>query len=409
RTTTVTNFLLANIIVVAILLLVYQYSLTYVLKLFGWSEIFFINEVGLPFNSGTIIMGLLFVAVFYYLLRYTQRHGFHRANLIVLCAMFLILGFSSWLMLPIRANAKTVVNENNPEDARALLAYYNREQYPGVDSPIYGAFYSDLFAPAGEDRDDEPKYEKDEATGKYIIVNHYEGAIPGPNEKHVGFLPRMWSDQHAENYMRYFGTLDFKIKNEYLSSNELREAVSNFRSANASGELDAAQYIRFLREFSEYIDVEPPTLGQNLRYMFDFQFGYMYMRYFMWNFVGKQNDVQGRYDENGHWLSGIPFVDSIRLGSQENLPTDWKENKGRNTYFFLPLLLGIIGIVFQVSRNPKQFWVLLVFFLFTGLAIQFYTNPYIFQPRERDYSLVGSFYVFCIWIGIGVLGLYEEF
>src|SRR5690606_10183550 len=204
RTTTVTNFLLANIIVVATLLLVYQYSLTYVLSLFGWSEIFFINEVGLPFNSGTIIMGLLFVAVFYYLLRYTQRHRFHRANSIVLCAMFLILGFSSWLMLPIRANAKTVVNENNPEDARALLAYYNREQYPGVDSPIYGAYYSDLFAPPGEDRDDSPKYEKDEATGKYIIVNHYENALPGPNEKHVGPLPRMWGDQHAENYMRYF-------------------------------------------------------------------------------------------------------------------------------------------------------------------------------------------------------------
>src|SRR5690606_28860048 len=113
-------------------------------------------------------------------------------------------------------------------------------------------------------------------------------------------------------------------------------------------------------------------------------------------------------DENGDWLSGIPFVDSLRLGSQDNLPTDWKENKGRNTYFFLPLLLGILGIVFQVSKNPKQFWVFFVFFMFTGLAIQFYTNPSIFQPRERDYSLVGSFYVFCIWIGIGVLALYEE-
>ncbi len=409
RTTTVKNFLLANIIVVAILLLVYQYSLTYVLKLFGWSEVFFINEMGLPFNSGTIIMGLLFVAAFYYGLLYTKRHGYYRANLIVLCAMFLILGFSSWLMLPIRANAKTVVNENNPEDARALLAYYNREQYPGVDSPVYGAYYSDLFAPPGEDRDDSPKYEKDEVTGRYIIVNHYENALPGPNEKHVGLLPRMWSDQHAENYMRYFGVLDFKIKNEYIANNDLRDAVSNFRAAHANGELDTTQYIRFLREFSDYIDVEPPTLGQNLRYMFEFQFGYMYMRYFMWNFVGKQNDVQGRYDENGDWLSGISFVDSLRLGSQDNLPTDWKENKGRNTYFFLPLLLGILGIVFQVSKNPKQFWVLFVFFMFTGLAIQFYTNPSIFQPRERDYSLVGSFYVFCIWIGIGVLALYEEF
>jgi hypothetical protein len=409
KTTTVKYFLLANIIVVAILILVYKFSLTYVLELFGWSEVFFINEIGLPFNSGSIIMGLVFIAAFYFGLRYTRKHNFYSGHLIIMCLMFLFLGFSSWLMLPIRANAKTVVNENNPADARALLAYYNREQYPGVDSPVYGAYYSDTFAPSGEDRDDSPKYEKDLELGKYVIVNKYKDAVPGPNEKHVGLLPRMWSDQHAENYMRYFGVLNFRIKSEYISNNDLREAVNQFKTAYAQGELDSEQYIRFLREFGEYIEVEPPTLGQNLRYMFEFQFGYMYMRYFMWNFVGKQNDVQGRYDENGDWLSGIGFVDSLRLGSQENLPSDWTDNKGRNTYFFLPLLLGILGIVFQISRNPKQFWVLFIFFMFTGLAIQFYTNPYIFQPRERDYSLVGSFYVFCIWIGIGVFGLYEEF
>ena len=409
KTTTVKYFLLANIIVVAVLILVYKFSLTYVLELFGWSEVFFINEIGLPFNSGSIIMGLLFVAAFYFGLRYTRKHQFYRGNLVIMCLMFLILGFSSWLMLPIRANAKTVVNENNPADARSLLAYYNREQYPGVDSPVYGAYYSDAFAPSGEDRDDSPKYEKDLELGKYVIVNKYKDAVPGPNEKHVGPLPRMWSDQHAENYMRYFGVLNFKIKSEYISNNDLREAVNQFKAAYDQGELDAEQYIRFLREFGEYIEVEPPTLGQNLRYMFEFQFGYMYMRYFMWNFVGKQNDVQGRYDDNGDWLSGIGFVDSLRLGSQDNLPSDWLDNKGRNTYFFLPLLLGILGIVFQISRNPKQFWVLFIFFMFTGLAIQFYTNPYIFQPRERDYSLVGSFYVFCIWIGIGVFGLFEEF
>ena len=143
--------------------------------------------------------------------------------------------------------------------------------------------------------------------------------------------------------------------------------------------------------------------------MFQFQFGYMYWRYFMWNFVGKKDDIQGRYNGNGEWISGINFIDSLRLGSQENLPADVMDNKGRNTYFFLPLLLGVIGLVFQISRNPKHFWVLFVFFMFTGLAIQFYTNPYIFQPRERDYSLVGSFYIFAIWIGMGVYGLFEEF
>ncbi|MEO0573536.1 MAG: DUF2723 domain-containing protein [Bacteroidota bacterium] len=406
--TTVKNFLVANIIVVGILMLVYQFSLTYVLQLFGWSEVFFINEVGLPFNSGTIIMGLLFVAVFYFALRYTRKNGFETGNLIILCFMFLILGFSSWLLLPIRANAKTVVNENNPEDARSLLAYYNREQYPGVESPFYGAYYSDSFAPPGEDMDDKPKYEKDVELGKYVIVNNYKGALQGPNKKHIGLLPRLWSDQHAENYMRYFGRLDFRIKPEYISNNELRDAVNQFKQLDAQGEIDTEQYIQFLRSFSDYIDVQPPTLGDNIGYLFEFQWSYMYMRYFMWNFVGRQNDVQGRYDENGHWLSGINFLDSLRLGSQDNLPSDVLNNKARNTYFFLPLLLGIIGLVFQISRNPKQFWALFVFFMFTGFAIQFYTNPYIFQPRERDYSLVGSFFIFCIWIGFGVYGLFEE-
>ncbi|MGD1944890.1 MAG: DUF2723 domain-containing protein [Croceivirga sp.] len=408
KTTTVKNFLLANIIVVGILMLVYKFSLTYVLMLFGWSEVFFINEVGLPFNSGTIIMGLIFVGVFFFILRYTRNNGFEIGNLITLCLMFLILGFSSWLMLPIRANAKTVVNENNPEDARSLLAYYNREQYPGVESPFYGSYYSDTFAPAGEDKDDRPKYEKDEKLGKYIIVNNYKNALQGPNEKHIGWLPRLWSDQHAENYMRYFGRLDFRIKPEYISNNELRDAVNQFKQLDAQGEIDTEQYIQFLRSFSDYVDVQPPSLGDNITYLFEFQWSYMYMRYFMWNFVGRQNDVQGRYDDNGHWLSGIKFLDGLRLGSQDNLPSDVLENKARNTYFFLPLLLGIIGIVFQISRNPKQFWVLFAFFMFTGFAIQFYTNPYIFQPRERDYSLVGSFFIFCIWIGLGVFGLFEE-
>jgi hypothetical protein len=409
KKTTVKNFLIANILVVALLMLVYKFSLTYVLVAFGWSEIFFVNTIGLPFNFGTVIMGLIFIGVFYYGLYYTRKNDFRKANTVVLCAMFLFLGFSSWLMLPIRANANTIINENNPSDARSLLAYYNREQYPGVDSPIYGTYYSNLFATSGTEKDDEPKYEKDKKLGKYVIVNHYKESIPGPNKGHVGILPRMWSEQNAENYMKYFGPLEFKIKPEYRSNGELREAVNQFRNGLTKGEIQEEQYIRFLREFSEYIEVTPPTIWQNVTYMIDFQFGYMYWRYFMWNFTGKQDDIQGRYDDHGNWLSGINFVDNLFRGSQENLPSDVLDNKGRNTYFFLPLLLGIIGLIFQITKKPKQFWVLLVFFLFTGLAIQFYTNPSIFQPRERDYSLVGSFYVFAIWIGIGVYGLFDEF
>lgn len=400
------NFIIANAAVIGILILVYKFSLTYVLKIFGWGEVFFINDIGLPFNSGTIIIGLLFAAAFYFGLRYTRKNQFVHANTLILCCLFMFLGFSSWLMLPIRANANVIINENNPADARALLAYYNRDQYPGVDSPFYGAFYSDRFADAGPNRDDKPKYEQDTVTGKYVVVNKYEGALPGPNPEHVGFMPRMWSDQNAENYMKYFGPLEFTLTE---NNQELRDAANQLRQGLETGEIDESQYISFLNRFGDYLKVHPPTLGQNLDYMVRFQFGYMYWRYFMWNFVGKQDDKQGRYNGNGEWLSGISFIDSARLGSQENLPQDVLDNKGRNTYFFLPLILGVIGLIYQLSRNRKQFWVLFVFFMFTGLAIQFYTNPSIFQPRERDYSLVGSFYIFAIWIGLGVLAIFEEF
>ena len=409
KTTTVKNFLIANIAVVALLMLVYKFSLTYVLKLFGWSEVFFINSIGLPFNSGTIIMGLLFILAFYLGLRYTRKNNYKTANTIVLSVMFLFLGFSSWLMLPIRANANVVINENDPSDARSLLAYYNREQYPGVDSPFYGAYFSETFAGPGDEKDDKPKYEQDEKLGKYVIVNKYKNAAQGNNKKHVGLLPRMWSGEHAENYMRYFGALDVKIKREFLSNTDLRKAVNQIQSDFEKKQIDAEQYVRFLREFDDYIEVQPPSLWDNIEYMFSFQFNYMYWRYFMWNFTGRQDDIQGRYNNHGNWLSGITPIDSWRLGSQENLPSDVLNNKGRNTYFFLPLILGIIGILFQIRKNPKQFWALLVFFLFTGIAIQFYTNPYIFQPRERDYSLVGSFYVFALWIGLGVLGIFDAF
>ncbi len=401
------NFVLANVAVVALLFLVYRFSLTYILKLFGVTEVFFVNEIGLPFNSGSVITGLALAAILIYLIRFSKKRQLARLHLIAHMVLFLIIGFSTWLMLPIRANAQTVVNENNPEDARALLAYYNREQYPAPESPFYGSFYSDYFAPAGPDQDGTPKYEKNKKLRRYEIVNYYEDAVQGPNPNHIGFLPRMWSASSAENYMRYYGRLDFSINPRYQGDTELRNAVAQFKQMSNEGEIDTTQYVDFLKNFAEYIEVKPPTLGQNLSYLVDFQFNYMYWRYFFWNFVGRQNDEQGRFNANGEWLSGIPFIDSIRLGNQSNLPDDLLNNKARNTYFFLPLLLGLVGFYFHAKRQWKHFYVLLVYFLFTGLAIQFYTNPTIFQPRERDYSLVGSFFIFSIWVGFGALALFD--
>lgn len=409
KTVTLKGFIIANILSVVVLMLVFKFALTYVLQLIGWSEVFFVNTFGLPFNSGSVLMGLFLVVIFYFLLRFTRKQNYRTANTVLLSMLFLVLGFSSWLVLPIRASAKTVINENDPSDARSLLAYYNREQYPATESPFYGSYYSDKFASDHPDKDDRPKYEKNEKTGSYDIVNDYKGALRGSSKKHKGWLPRMWSEQNTENYMRHYGLLDFSIRREFRSNKDLQEAVQSIRQKVERGEMGVEGYSTFLDDVADYIEVKPPTLLKNIEYMFHFQFCYMYWRYFMWNFTGRQNDEQGRFDGNGEWLSGITALDSLRLGSQENLPDEVMKNKGRNTYYFLPLLLGLVGLVFQLQKNWKQFWVLLVFFLFTGLAIQFYTNPPIFQPRERDYSLVGSFYIFAIWIGLGVFGLFETF
>ncbi|WP_420602657.1 DUF2723 domain-containing protein [Flagellimonas sp.] len=409
REITLKKFIVFNLIAVGILMLVFKFSLTNILKLFWGLEIFSVNQLGMPFNTGTLLALLFLMFLAYSILKYAHRKKHYTLHTAILCMLFLVMGFTPWLVLPIRANVNVGINENNPSDARSLLAYYNREQYPSTDSPFYGAYYSDRFVASEGYRDDNPKYEQNTKLEKYEIVNPYKNALHKPNQKHKGFLPRMWSGESAENYMKYFGALRFHIKPKYVSNEELRTIVGDIRDKLNSGELDVGQYIEFLKKFQEYIEVEPPSLWDNIRYMLQYQFSYMYFRYFMWNFVGKNNDIQGRYDGNGEWLSGIEFLDALRLGDQKHLPNDMQKNKGRNTYFFLPLLIGIIGFVFQISRDPKQFWVLFVFFLFTGLAIQFYTNPPIFQPRERDYSLVGSFYVYAIWIGMGIYGLYHLF
>ena len=152
-----------------------------------------------------------------------------------------------------------------------------------------------------------------------------------------------------------------------------------------------------------------PALPENIGYLLEYQIGYMYWRYFMWNFTGRQDDIQGKYtDLHGNWLSGIDFIDEMHIGSQDNLPSDVKNNKARNTYFFLPFILGLIGLVFHLKRDKKNFWVLMVFFLFTGIALKIYLNERPFEPRERDYALVGSFYVFAIWIGFGVYALFDK-
>ena len=410
KTITVKNFIIANIVVVAILLFIFKLLAPNILRFFSALEIFFVNSIGLPFNSGSIIALLLLIGGVYYGLNFTRKKNYPIINTAILCITFVILGFSSWLMLPVRANANVVINENNPSSARELLAYYNLEQYPKTYL-FYGPQFTDQYSGLDENnpyRDDKPKYEKDHKTGKYVIVNDYKNATQNYNSKHASVLPRMWSAEHAENYMLYTGFLNFKLKNEYRMQNELRKIVTDFKQQVANGYVDYDDYNKFLKTYGAYIDVEKPSFGHNLAFMLEYQLGYMYWRYFMWNFTGRQDDIQGKYDLHGNWISGIKPIDEFHLGiSQDNLPTDVLENKGRNTYYFLPLLLGLIGLFFLFNKDKKLFWVMLVFFLFTGIAIQVYTNIRPFEPRERDYSVVGSFYVFAMWIGFGVYAIYN--
>ena len=410
KTVTVKSFIVANIVVVAILMFIFKLLLPMTMKFFSASEVFFVNSIGLPFNSGTVVAGLIFIALFFFGLRYTRRKDYKQLNTALLCVLFIFLGFSSWLMLPIRANAGTVINENNPNNARELLAYYNREQYPETHL-FYGPMFTEAYVGLDEDnpyKDDKPNYEKDETTGKYVIVNDYKNAGQNTDDAQKAFLPRMWSSENAENYLEFTEGLEFSIKPEYQGEQRLVDEVSQFRQAYAQNRVDTKDYNSFLKDFGPFLDIQKPSFGQNMRFMFEFQFGYMYWRYFMWNFTGRQDDIQGEYtDLHGNWLSGIDFIDEIRLGSQDNLPSDVKNNKARNTYYFLPLILGIIGLVFHFRKDQKSFWVLLVFFLFTGLALKIYLNERAFEPRERDYALVGSFFVFAMWIGYGVFALYE--
>jgi hypothetical protein len=356
---------IATIISVFVLILVFKFIFPFTLKFFSASELFFINSIGLPYNSGSIIAAIILIALFYFGLNYTRKNKKITANTLILSLLFIMVGFSSWMMLPIRANANTTINENNPSSARELLAYYEREQY-GDANVFYDTYYSNTHSREQDaenpTKDDKPKYEKKD--GKYIIVNVYKDVLPNWSDKHKGFIPRMVNPSSEKMYKAIAG----------IPKNSKRR----------------------------------PTFAENIKFMVSFQFGYMYGRYFMWNFVGRQNDIQGNLDIlNGNWLSGIDFIDEVRLGSQDKLPPQVLENKGRNKYYFLPLILGIIGLLYQIKWDKENFFVLFLFFVFTGFAIIFYTNPRPFEPRERDYAIVGSFYIFAIWIGFGVLALYE--
>lgn len=357
------RFVLALLLGIVILGFVQSGIIPLTVKMAGYMELFFVNSVGMPFNSGTLIYFILIIGAVVFGLWITKKKGKSVINTAIWAFTFILIGYSSFIMLVVRANANPPINENAPKDALTLLTYLNRDQYG--DWPIlYGRYYNARLI---DIKDGGNNYIK--GKDKYIVTNTKPRYVYEPEK--CGLLPRMWSDQpkHVAAYKAWTG----------IKSNR------------------------------------NPTLGENLEFLFKNQLGNQYFRYFMWNFAGRQNDIQGfGIDDkgnkdvlNGNWISGIKFIDEARLGNQDKLPDYYKNNKGRNKFYMLPLLLGLIGLVYHFTRKKKDAVVVTLLFLMTGVAIIFYLNPTPLQPRERDYAYAGSFYAFAIWIGLGVIAIYE--
>jgi hypothetical protein len=336
-------------------------------KIGSWFELLFVNSFGLPINCGLVVYTfLLFGALAYFIYR-THIQGKVLANTILLCTTMILLGYSTYAMVLIRSSANPSMDQNNPDNVFALMGYLNRDQYG--DRPLFSGPYFNAPSPSGDEG--APVYAA--LNGRYEVVDHKQKLVY--DKRFTTFFPRMYSSEHAQFYRTWNGGFTGR----------------SVRTTNAEGKPE---------------NVKIPTFRDNLSFFFSYQVGFMYFRYFMWNFAGRQNDIQGNGEVmHGNWISGIPFIDNARLVNQDNLPKTLLENKGRNRYFMLPLLLGLLGMWVQYKRNKRDFSVVMLLFFFTGIAIVMYLNQNPMQPRERDYSYAGSFYAFAIWIGLGVVGL----
>lgn len=411
-----------------------------IVKVGGWFELFFVNTLGMSFNSGVIVyiivlaatliwgvyesfteksrnrMCLSFVltvallgipfyghgtssvligiivllALFIYLTPKTQekikqkyRISARTLNTSLLCTMMIVIGYSSYALIVIRSVANTPMDQNSPEDIFTLGEYLGREQY-GTRPLFYGPAFSSKVALDVKDGYCEPRVASSDT--KYI---RKEKANPNEKDKYIEipgrveyeyaqnmFFPRMYSSQHAALYKEWMDIKGYDVPYD---------------------------------QCGDMVMVNMPNQWENIKFFFSYQLNWMYWRYFMWNFAGRQNDLQGSGEiEHGNWITGISFIDNWLVGNQNQLPQELKANKGHNVFYCLPLLLGIIGLFWQAYRGQKgiqQFWVVFFLFFMTGIAIVLYLNQTPAQPRERDYAYAGSFYAFAIWIGMGVAGL----
>lgn len=347
------------LIVSLLLLIVVQYGVIQrVVWLASKFELFFVNGMGLPFGTGVAIYAFVLIALVLYGLKNTRDRNLAEWNTVILCFVFLMIGYSAYAQTIIRSKANTPLDESNPEHVFALLSYLNREQYG--DRPLfYGHFYNAKM----EGREDgSPIYYKDDEKGNYVKTGYK--SVAKYEKKNSGFFPRMYSQD----------------KN----------------------------HIKVYKEVAGIRGDKKPSFAQNLTFFFKYQLGHMYLRYFMWNFAGRQNDIQGHGNiTDGNWISGFSFLDDARLGPQDQIPLIQDVNKAKNKFYLIPLILGLIGFFYQSSKNKNDSIVVGLLFLLTGIAIVIYLNQYPYQPRERDYAYAASFYAFAIWIGLAVIALYD--
>ena len=354
-------FLISVIILAAILFFI----IPYLPKFAAYTDILFVNTFGLPVNSGAAFFVIaLLTASFWGLSRlYKANKVFWTTTL--LCFTTIVIGFSIFSVVVIRSSVMTPTNENQPDNAFSLIRYLSREQY-GKTPLIYGQYFGSPYASLKT-----PKY--------WTLINGKYKHVTGPVEAEYSsgskmLFPRMWNNQN-DKYIKFY------------------QSYMDGKGTDIPG--------------SKY---KKPTFGTNLKFFFDFQLNWMYWRYFMWNFAGRQNDIHSPSPGEifyGNWESGIKPLDNIRLGNQDNAPEILKHNKAKNHYFLLPLLLGIIGLFFQFEKDKRGSWLTFLLFFMTGIAIVIYLNQPPYQVRERDYAYAGSFYAFAIWIGFAVAAIYE--
>jgi len=359
--------LLVSVLILAFLLYIIVPGIARVASIF---ELIFVNGFGLPYNSGLFVFVLALFGGLAYGIWYSIKKKKVVLNTVLTALTVIVIGYFSYASILIRSSADPPMDQNNAEDIFSLLYYLNREQY-GQSPLVHGQYYN---APITGSEDNKKVYSRKD--GEYIVTYNRPKLIY--DERFTTIFPRMWSadPQHIEAYKQW---------------GQVNGTAITITNRNGESEVR-----------------RKPDFGENMRFFIRYQVGHMYLRYFMWNFAGRQNDLQG-YGEffKGNWLSGINFIDEARLGPQDNLPAFMTDNPARNRYFMLPLLFGIIGMAFHYRKHNKDFWIVLFLFIMTGLAVVVYLNQYPFQPRERDYAYAASFYAFSIWIGLGLTALID--